>query len=59
MPEVLLTPDEVAKILAISKRTLQDWRHDRRGPAYVTVEGQVRYRRTAVEAYIVQNTVAR
>lgn len=59
--DLLMTPLEVARLLKVSPRTLESWRgKDRvakRGPAYVLVEGRVRYHRSSVEQYITDRTV--
>jgi excisionase family DNA binding protein len=48
----LLTPAEVAERLRVSTRTLEFWRHQGRGPAYVKIGKRVRYRPDDVERFI-------
>jgi len=44
-----LTTEELAERLKLSVRTIEDWRLDRKGPAYL--EDPVRYRLADVEAW--------
>jgi len=48
----LLTTDEVAVWLKVSPRTLREWRYLEAGPAWIALEGGVRYRTSAVAAYL-------
>lgn len=52
----LLTPAELAKILPITERTLENWRLDGKGPPYVRLgsgaHNKVVYSWPAVEAWI-------
>lgn len=48
----LLTVDQVCLRLQVSKATLGRWRSAGVGPASFLVGDRVRYRRSAVEAYI-------
>lgn len=50
--EPLMTTEEVAALLRRSPGTVKNWRHQGRGPRYVTTEGEVRYWRRDVEAWI-------
>lgn len=53
----LLSPDEVADILGVSKQTLAVWRCERRYELlYVKVGTCVRYRRSDVDKFIEQRT---
>jgi excisionase family DNA binding protein len=55
----LMTPDETAEYLGISAETLAQWRSQRRGPAYIKLEGRlVRYRLSALESYLEQRIVS-
>jgi hypothetical protein len=47
----LLTQAAVAKRWKVSPRTLERWRWVSRGPQYIKVGGQVRYRLADIEAY--------
>jgi len=57
MDEQLLTQREASDILRIPVRTLEQWRHLSRGPAFVKVGHAVRYRVADLLAYIDQNTI--
>jgi len=49
----LLTPAQAADVLGIPEGTLAQWRSQRRGPAFIKLEGRlVRYRSTDLEKYI-------
>jgi predicted site-specific integrase-resolvase len=48
----LLTPAEVAKLLKISVKTLAQWRSQRKGPAYVKINGGVRYKHADIENWL-------
>jgi excisionase family DNA binding protein len=49
----LLTPGQAAEVLSVPRGTLAQWRSQRRGPAFVKLEGRlVRYRSTDLEKYI-------
>lgn len=49
----LLTPKQVAQILAVDPRTLQAWRLRKQGPAFVRLGTHtVRYRQSDIEAFI-------
>ena len=50
--EPLITTEEVAAPLRRSPGTVKNWRHQGRDPRYVTTEGEVRYWRRDVEAWI-------
>lgn len=52
--ESLMTPVQVAELLAIPLRTLQYWRDRRMGPAYLTLGPKlIRYRRADIDAFLV------
>lgn len=56
--EILLTPEQTAASLGVSKKTLSVWRCTGRvSLAYVKVGARVRYRRADVDAYIARRTV--
>ena len=48
----LMTPGDVAEYLKVTVRTLDAWRYRRTGPAFVHMGRHVRYRQSAVEAFI-------
>jgi len=50
--EDMLTTRQLAEVLAVSSRTLDNWRSASRGPAYFRIEGAIRYRMSDVEAWI-------
>jgi len=49
---MMLRTTEVAKILDVSKATLDTWRSRGGGPAYVKYNRAVRYRREDVDAFV-------
>jgi excisionase family DNA binding protein len=60
MPEAieLLTPNETAALLGMSKGTLEVWRSTKRYPLdFVKIGGRVRYRRQDVEKFLEVRTV--
>lgn len=57
--ERLLTTEEAAEIIRMSKSSLARWRAEGTGPAYVLVGGRaVRYRRADVDAWMADRTAA-
>jgi predicted site-specific integrase-resolvase len=46
-----LSEKRLARRWGLSHRTLERWRHDEHGPAYLKVGGRVIYRIEDVEAY--------
>lgn len=52
MTDELLTPDELAAYLKVAVKTLAQWRWQRVGPPHLKAGGHVRYRRSAVEAWL-------
>lgn len=48
----LLSPDELAASIKMSKRTLAKWRCNGRGPEYVRLGHAVRYRQQDVDAWL-------
>jgi predicted DNA-binding transcriptional regulator AlpA len=53
----VFTEPQAACYLGISLSTLRRQRHARRGPDYVRIDRSVRYRKTALDQFIEQNTV--
>jgi predicted site-specific integrase-resolvase len=51
----LLPPPDVGELLSVSERTLEYWRYQGRGPAFVRVGKRVRYRLSDVEAFLAAN----
>ena len=55
----LLNTRQAAAFLAVSARTLQDWRLDRSGPPYIALSDRaIRYRRSDLEAWLKAREVA-
>jgi excisionase family DNA binding protein len=51
--ETLIDAGEVARMLGISRRTLEDMRHENRGPAYLKISRKcVRYSRADLEKFL-------
>jgi excisionase family DNA binding protein len=50
--ENLLTESQAADVLAIDPKKLQRWRWEGRGPAFVRLEKDIRYRPSDIEGYI-------
>ena len=50
--DVLLTEVEVADLLRVSQRTVRRWRNEGTGPPALRVGRRIRYRRSAVEAWL-------
>jgi len=48
----LLNEHEAAELLSLSVRTLQQWRVNGRGPAFLKLMAAVRYSRSDLEAFI-------
>lgn len=55
--EDLATPVELAKYLKVQPQTLRVWAHRKKGPPFVMVEGQRRYRWSEVHAWLEERTV--
>lgn len=58
----LLTPREVARLLAVSLATLREWNRKHRGPTPTRVgtgpNGSIRYTREAVAKFIQERTAS-
>ena len=51
--DILLTPDDVATMMSVSRRTVSTWRYRRQGPRYVHVTHNcVRYRMPEVRKWL-------
>jgi excisionase family DNA binding protein len=50
--EPLLGPEDVSEILKVSQATLRHWRAAGGGPGYIRVGRHIRYRPSAVEAWL-------
>jgi predicted DNA-binding transcriptional regulator AlpA len=55
-PEALLTEEIAARLLSLSPRTLQTWRSEKRGPAFVRMGRSVRYRLRVLLQWIDDHT---
>jgi excisionase family DNA binding protein len=47
-----LRVEQAADFLGLGKGTLDQWRHECRGPTYFKIGGQVRYRKSDLLAFI-------
>lgn len=56
MPERWMTTSEVAEMLGVTKRTIENWRSNSKGPPYVKL-GNIRYRKEDVLAWVESNIV--
>ncbi len=51
--DILLTPDDVARMMRVSRRTVSTWRYRMTGPRYVHVTHNcVRYRMSEVRKWL-------
>lgn len=50
--EPLLTTEQAAEFFGIAPKTLENWRWLRRGPRFVHLGTHVRYRPSALEAWL-------
>ena len=48
----LLTAAETAEFLGLTKKTLAEWRCQRKGPPWIKIGGRVRYAPTQVERWV-------
>ena len=52
-PRRLLTPEDAAACLGVTKKTLENWRATGNGPGYAKLSGKcVRYQPADLDAYI-------
>lgn len=60
-PDQLMTESAAGRYLggnrAISVGTMQSWRYDGTGPSWIKVGRQIRYRRSALDAYLASQVV--
>lgn len=52
----LLTPEQVARALGTTTKTLANWRSRRTGPSYVRIAGRIYYPRAAYDAFWLEQT---
>lgn len=55
----LLTVEDLASLLHVSKGTLANWRSYGHGPKYTKVGGRVRYPRTEIDQWLKNRTLKR
>lgn len=53
----LLNETQVAKLIGMARGTVCRWRHERRGPMYMKLGRSVRYHRSVVEAWMLEQSV--
>jgi excisionase family DNA binding protein len=58
MTKQLLTPPQVAELLGVPERTLDQWAWLRTGPAFVKIGRYRRYRPDDIEAFLKARIVA-
>jgi predicted DNA-binding transcriptional regulator AlpA len=56
-PDKWLTAADVAKMLGISRNTVNSWRRKAMGPAYTRLGATIRYRLEDIESWITKNTI--
>lgn len=56
--DYLLSERDVAAVLAVKPSAVESWRRKGTGPEWIRVGRLVRYRRSAVERYLAENTVS-
>lgn len=54
---VRLSERDAASFLGITQRTLQDWRLNRRGPAFIRLGRRIAYDRADLERFLTDNRV--
>ena len=57
MNRQLVNEYQAAEQLCIAVQTLRNWRHMRRGPAYLKISRSVRYKPEDLEAYMDANRI--
>ena len=57
-PERLLTSEEVAELLQVPKRTLDQWAHLGSGPTFIRVGRYRRYRPADINSWLRERAVA-
>ena len=51
--EIYLTANQTAAYIKLSPGTLANWRSQGKGPPFIRVAGQIRYRRNAVDDWMI------
>lgn len=54
---VRLSERDAASFLGITQRTLQSWRLERRGPAYIKLGRRIAYDRADLEQFLTANRI--
>lgn len=57
LPEKWLSSGEVAEMLGVTQRTVENWRGSGKGPAYARIGSNIRYREEDVLAWVEANMV--
>ena len=57
MTDDLIRERDAAKIIDVHKMTLAGWRHEGRGPEYIKIGKNIRYRRSAIEKWLEDRTI--
>jgi hypothetical protein len=55
---VVVRERDAAAMLGVSTAALRRWRRERRGPAFIRIEGCIGYRLADLEDFLSENTVA-
>lgn len=53
--EIVYTAEELSNLLGVSEKTLLRWHHERKGPPRCQVGRFIRYRREAVQEWLIAN----
>jgi excisionase family DNA binding protein len=48
----MLTPDDVAELLQVSRFTLENWRFEGTGPDWFRIGRRIRYRKSDLDAWV-------
>ncbi len=57
MTPIAIREAEAARMVGVSVAALRRWRREHRGPAYVKLEGCIRYRVADLKEFLDRNTV--
>lgn len=52
LPDALMTRDDLARYLAVTRKTVERWSRAGIGPQEIRIRGVIRYRRADVEEWI-------
>ena len=56
MEKLLLSTKELAEVLDVHTATLATWRHEGRGPRFIKIGSNVRYRRSDIDDWLEAQT---